>query len=166
MAALRDITGQRFGRTVALEVSHSTKLGEAIWKCVCDCGTNHLAIGRNLRKLHTTSCGCYQREKARSDGTTHGGTYTRLYRIWCAMKARCSNPNATYYCYYGGRGISVCEEWTNDFSAFQSWALANGYQDDLSIDRIDNDKGYSPDNCRWADRLTQNRNRRPRKARI
>lgn len=91
---------------------------------------------------------------------THGQTETRLYYIWTSMKARCTNPRCKSFKHYGGRGIRVCEEWAQSFEAFQAWALPNGYTDNLTIDRIDNDKGYDPDNCRWVDRTTQSRNRR------
>ena len=89
----------------------------------------------------------------------HGGRYTRLYRIWIKMRDRCDNPKHVHYSNYGGRGIKICEKWYN-FSVFQDWAKANGYADNLTLDRIDNDKGYSPDNCRWTDRVTQQNNTR------
>ncbi len=88
----------------------------------------------------------------------HGGSKSRLYHTWCNMKQRCGNPKVREYSAYGGRGITVCEEWKNDFEKFRSWALDHGYADDLTIDRIDNDKGYSPDNCRWIPQSEQYKN--------
>ena len=93
----------------------------------------------------------------------HGMTDTRLYKCWQAMKDRCNNPRSHMYKDYGGRGISICSEWM-DFEPFANWALCNGYSEDLSIDRIDNNKGYSPDNCRWATWIQQRANQRPRKS--
>lgn len=85
----------------------------------------------------------------------HGGRYTRLYNIWLNMKQRCSNPKASHYEYYGGKGVSVCEEWKKSFSTFRDWALSNGYEDGLTIDRIESDKDYCPENCRWVTHLKQ-----------
>lgn len=89
----------------------------------------------------------------------HGGKKEHLYMVWCTMKQRCLNPNNKQYAYYGGRGIAICDEWVNDYSAFREWATDNGYQKGLQIDRIDNDGNYEPSNCRWVDRITQSNNK-------
>lgn len=117
----------------------------------------------NLLSGNTKSCHiCGKVAKGRHK--IHGGYETRLYRIWCGMKGRCKNPTNKAYKDYGGRGITICDEWDKDFSAFRDWALGHGYEDWLSIDRVDNDKGYSPDNYRWATAKEQSNNRRPKRA--
>lgn len=163
MGRLNDLTGQRFGRLTVIERAENKKDGRAKWLCQCDCGKTTVTTGTNLRTGVTKSCGCYMIEcetaRIKEICTTHGKSHTRLYKTWRNMKQRCYNPNNTYYHRYGGRGITVCADWKQNFKAFYDWAMTSGYQDDLSIDRINNDKGYSPDNCRWATRKVQERNK-------
>lgn len=149
MGKIKDITGQRFGRLVALEISGKEK-NRMIWRCRCDCGNEVNIPGTYLRSGHTQSCGCIHREQLIERNSKHGLISHRLYTIWCAMKQRCYYKNSIEYYRYGGRGIRVCEEWLNDFQAFYDWAIANGYRDDLSIDRINPDGNYEPSNCKWS----------------
>ena len=164
MSALKDLTGQRFGRLTVIGRAGSTPEGTATWRCLCDCGKECIAEGAKMRKGNTKSCGCLHDDAARMRRTTHGNSGTRLYAVWKAMIQRCSNHSDKNYDRYGGRGITVCPEWRNDFQKFYEWAMANGYDDNAAagrctIDRIDNDKGYGPDNCRWVDMKTQNKNK-------
>lgn len=149
-----DRTGKRYGRLIAIRLL-GYKLHNAIWECICDCGKTVNVYGSKLGR-ETWSCGCWRRDL----NSTHGLSKKTIYRRWIGMRVRCYNKTYHQYHDYGGRGIGVCEEWRNNFQAFYDWAIANGYEDNLTLDRIDNDKGYSPDNCRWATMQVQNSNKR------
>lgn len=159
-----DLTGQRFGRLTVLERCGTSKDGQKVYLCVCDCGKRKEVKSGNLRSGNVKSCGCLASEliskRNTEKNTTHGGCGTRLYKIWCEMRHRCSYQKAINWHLYGGRGISVCSEWQGSFEAFRDWALANGYTDDLQLDRIDNDGNYCPTNCKWSTRKEQGNNRR------
>ncbi len=133
---------------------------EPLWKCRCDCGKEISVRGSMLRTGKQKSCGCYSAEMARTRLLKHGfADSERLYDIWNNMRDRCNNPHNPKYALYGGRGIAVCDEW-DDYSAFKEWAILHGYQDNLSIDRIDTNEGYRPGNCRWVTQKIQCNNKR------
>ncbi len=159
-----DITGQKFGRLTAirLERIEPRKGGGTThyWVCRCECGIEKIIRKAQLLNGKTNSCGCLQKEKAREVNKTHGLRKTKLYKKWLDIKKRCYNKNSQYYYCYGARGIKVCDEWLNDFKAFYDWSMANGYRDNLTIDRIDVNSNYEPSNCRWVSQKVQNRNSR------
>lgn len=160
MPARLNLLGQTFGRLAVISCGGSDERGAVLWLCNCTCGNEKSARGSDLKRGSILSCGCWNSERTAGKNRSHGYSHTRLYRIWQAMHDRTSNPNASNYRYYGGRGIKVCASWT-DFEPFLSWAISNGYREDLSIDRYpDNDGNYEPGNCRWATQSQQVRNSR------
>lgn len=152
--------GQRFDRLTVLRGPILKRRRTTYW-CRCDCGTEREFIAGNLLFHHSRSCGCLCVDTTRERATIHGMTDSRLHNVWSQMKARCNSPGARNYDDYGGRGITVCQEWQDDFVPFMTWAMANGYSDKLQLDRKKNDQGYSPDNCRF---VTQSRNCRNRRS--
>lgn len=162
---MNEFIGKKFGRLTVIEELpvYISESGYKVKKClcICDCGKKKTIRLYDLTSKKTKSCGCIQKEKVGARNRTHGKSKTRLYHTWFDMKHRCTKSINPEYKNYGGRGISVCEEWINEngFTNFENWALRNGYKENLSLDRINNDLNYSPDNCRWVDRVTQQRNR-------
>lgn len=165
-----DITGERFGRLVAIKKIGNADSHGSLWLCKCDCGNEKEVRLNYLRTGGTTSCGCLRREmkseqmkRSAEWNLKHGmcrrGKVSKLHGQWNAMKQRCKNPNVRMYPIYGGRGIRYCEEW-EQFQPFMEWALSHGYKEGLALDRIDSDGNYCPENCRWVTQSENNRNKK------
>ena len=166
----KDLTGKKIEKLTVLKLSDNIqKNGKIKWVCRCECGNIVEVFSSNLTREHTKSCGCLAREKrskrmkANNIQYKHGKADTRIYNIWSSMKRRCYLKTHIYYSNYGARGIKVCKEWKEDFMSFYNWSMENGYRDDLTIDRINNDKDYCPENCRWITNKEQQNNKRNNK---
>ena len=171
MGKYRDLTGEQYGRLTVIchTDSQKNKTGQHCWLVRCDCGNERIITSSEWNRHSCYSCGCYQKEmaskRAYEQHLTHGKTNTRLYAIWNDMKQRCTNPKIKEYPLYGGRGIKVCDEWKASFTNFEKWMRENGYDDNAprgkcTLDRIDVDGDYCPENCRIATQKQQSNNRR------
>lgn len=158
----KDITGQRFGRLVTLGPVRRTKNSQILWLCQCDCGSGPIVVSANLLSGNSTSCGCLRRGQIPIPLPTYKLTQHPLYKTWVRMVNRCNNQNEKGYRNYGGRGITVCDDWRHDFDAFKNHvtSLSHCGEEGYSIDRIDNALGYFPGNVKWSTRTEQNRNKR------
>ena len=148
----KDLHGLQYGKLTALYKLHNYNKKGTYWLCVCECGNFKEVRQQDLKRGYVKSCGCAL--------IRHSKSHTKLYRVWTGIKSRCYNKNTPNYKDYGNRGITVCEEWLKDFQEFYDWAMNNGYHDGLQIDRIDNNKGYSPNNCRFVTPKKNSNNRR------
>lgn len=157
MGKFEDLTGKIFNRLTVIKRAEIGKK-EVYYLCKCTCGNEKIIRGKDLKYNKIKSCGCLNKEKTIERNTKHSLRHTRIYRIWLLMKNRCFNSKYHLFKNYGGRGITICNEWKNDFKSFYDWSMNNGYDEHLTIDRIDVNGNYEPSNCRWATKLQQQRN--------
>lgn len=160
-----NLTGMKFHRLQVIELSHVNAKYNRYWNCICDCGNTKVVRGDQLKmkKGGVTSCGCAQKEavaESNHERGTHHLSGTRLFKIWTGMMYRCYDPKHSHYGAYGGRGITICDEWRNSAEAFIEWAHSNGYEDHLTIERRDVNGNYCPENCEWITWKQQNYNKR------
>lgn len=164
MGISKNLEGQRFSRLIAIKLVGQNIRKNNLWECKCDCGNTVTILARSLLDGKTQSCGCLQKERVIESNikihTTHDKSKTNLYSKWAGMKRRCYNLNDKRYPDYGGRGITLCEEWKENFETFYNWAINNGYKKELTIDRIDTNGNYNPSNCKWSTMLEQSHNKR------
>lgn len=160
MGQVVDLTGIEFGRLTVVERCGRDNRGEAMWLCVCECGKERKIRGSSLRVGLTKSCGCLNKEIVSKNSKTHGRSNSALHNVWRKMKQRCFSEKDQAFKYYGGRGITVCDEWKDNFENFYKCSMTNGYSDGLTLDRINVNGNYEPSNCRWVTMKVQQNNRR------
>ena len=158
-----DLTGQVYGRLKVIRIDEVLSTRKTFWICECECGNEKTVRSDSLKEGNVKSCGCLKKEQDKKNleaNHSHRMSKTRIYQEWQGIKSRCLYVNNGCYERYGGRGIKICEEWTKSFESFRDWSFKNGYSEILTIDRINNDGNYEPNNCRWVDNKTQCNNRR------